>query len=224
SCFGNIFHTGYKYQVMSYLHEGMQNGFYGITYPKMYVLGQIFFGLYRGLFILSPFLLLAVPGLFFQLHQRIFRKEGLLALLIISFYVFFNSSFYFWWGGASMGPRHLMPALPFMVYPICFVRKIFYKSLIFFCAVSVFINFMGTSVRPEAPQLINNPLFHYWLPGFFSQKLSISRASYDGYETTEKIAFNLGELSGLRGFASLLPLIIIWALFFWAITKNKDRP
>jgi hypothetical protein len=37
---------------------------------------------------------------------------------MIAYFFLLNSSYYLWWGGASAGPRHVLPMLPFLCLPL----------------------------------------------------------------------------------------------------------
>jgi hypothetical protein len=44
--------------------------------------------------------------------------ELVLCLAVIGYYFLLNASYFYWDGGSSTGPRHVTPALPFMVLPL----------------------------------------------------------------------------------------------------------
>lgn len=97
---------------------GQAQGFMGITWPHPEALWQTTVGPYRGLLRLSPLLALAVPGFWLLLQRREWRREALLWLAIVGAYFGFVLSYFEWDGGYSLGPRHFLPAVPFLVLPI----------------------------------------------------------------------------------------------------------
>src|SRR5690606_19355673 len=116
--FGGPLQTGYDFVYLDEFAEGMAVN-YGIGAPKLEVLAQLLFGSYRGLFYLSPVLLLAAWGLGVRLvesspasdHQQppLRRADLLVAVAIVGYYLLLNSGYYMWDGGASLGPRHAVP-------------------------------------------------------------------------------------------------------------------
>jgi hypothetical protein len=91
---------------------------------------------------------------------------------------------------------------------------------------------MITAVNIQTPQLeMTNPLFQYIIPMFRSGVLSTNNNTVlnKGMENVlslnsfEKVwaSYNLGELIGLKGYWSLLPLALLWigaALLFYHIS------
>jgi hypothetical protein len=73
-------------------------------------------------------------------------------------------------------------------------------------------------------------VFQFFLPSYWSGKLSLNA---DTMLTNEEAgashighAFNLGELAGLHGLASLLPLLGLWliAAFLWLRVNRANQP
>ena len=60
-----------------------------------------------------------VSSLMWKQHKD---KRGAIAAigLFVAYFFFYNSSSIMWWGGFTIGPRYLIPMLPFMVLPIIF--------------------------------------------------------------------------------------------------------
>jgi len=93
--------------------------------PSPEVMLQLSFGLYKGLFLYSPVLLLGLLGHFRALGEASrSRAPHLLSLAVFFAYLVFNSTLgthvprygHHFWGGLSMlwGPRHLVAVLPFL--------------------------------------------------------------------------------------------------------------
>lgn len=196
----SIFHTplpvGYLYSPLySDLHH---IGFISLTYPKLDALAELMFGVHRGLFLISPFLLLCLPGFFFFARAVKWRAEFFVCLWSVASFWMFNSSSAMWQGGFAVGPRYLLPMLPFMVMPIPFVlervravwARVGIGLLFFFSLLGVWILTLGGQ---EFPQYQTNPWFEYSLPHLW----------------IGDVARNLGMLFNLRGVASLLPLILV---------------
>ncbi len=82
--------------------------------PNPYVGALISVSPYRGIFWLSPILILGLVGLVVWLCERTWVPEARLALAIFGFFFFVNMAFNGYHGGFSAGPRYLVPGLPFL--------------------------------------------------------------------------------------------------------------
>lgn len=115
ACFGHPLTSGYKYLNDPGYQGWHVGGFLGIKLPdpKAFVLS--FFSPLRGLFMLSPFLLLGVVGL-----KDLWAKDRALfwfgvTLLLANAY--FTSSFAYESWGWTTGPRHMTPLVPHLLLP-----------------------------------------------------------------------------------------------------------
>ena len=110
----------------------------------------------RGLFVYSPVLILALPGLLQLWKYRSGRFEKLfIHLAIAAFGIFSSFCFYrIWWGGYSFGPRLLIDLLPVLCVLVCYSlesflatsasSKIFYNCLLLgLFSSSIFVQFVG---------------------------------------------------------------------------------
>ena len=109
--FGTPLMTGYQ-GVVGF--GGMHEGLFGLTYPKPHALFEILFGTRRGLVWVAPVLLLGVVGLAWTIRERATRDIGWLAVAVVCIVLAVNASYAYWDGGASVGPRHSVPAIPFL--------------------------------------------------------------------------------------------------------------
>ncbi|WP_374294740.1 hypothetical protein [Sphingomonas sp.] len=104
--FGTVFRVGYS-GVVGF--EGMQQGLFGLTVPRMDVLKAILFSVRRGLIWVAPVLALAVPGLCLLVEDRRTRDVGIMAVGVVVIALLVNAAYVYWDGGNSTGPRHAMP-------------------------------------------------------------------------------------------------------------------
>ncbi|MGY2734578.1 hypothetical protein [Sphingomonas sp. UYP23] len=109
--FGTPFMTGYT-GVVGF--SGMNQGLFGLTYPKASALYGITLGTRRGLLWVAPVLLLGLVGLIQLVRDRRTRDLGVVALVVVAIVLSINASYAYWDGGASTGPRHSVPAIPFL--------------------------------------------------------------------------------------------------------------
>lgn len=114
--FGTVFRVGYG-GVQGF--EGMEQGLFGLTYPKTMVLWELLVGRFRGLFWVAPVLVLAPIGFWAALKAQARREQGgrdlwwaALAAGVVP--VLVNAAYVYWDGGNATGPRHAVPALPFL--------------------------------------------------------------------------------------------------------------
>ena len=118
--FGHPLHSGYKYLNDAAYQGWHVGGFLGIRYPDPRAFALSFFSPLRGLFALSPVLLLAIPGV---LSLRRLREGGDRALfpstvVLLLAYAYFTSSFSYESWGWTTGPRHLTALVPFLLLPL----------------------------------------------------------------------------------------------------------
>jgi hypothetical protein len=109
--FGTPFKLGYE-GVVGF--NGMQQGLFGLTYPKADVLFKIIFAPRRGLLWVAPVLSLGAIGLDRMIRNRETRDLGILAAGVATIVLLVNASYVYWDGGASTGPRHSVVAIPFL--------------------------------------------------------------------------------------------------------------
>ncbi len=197
-------------------------GFMGLGRPAPDVLQAILASEYRGLFYSAPWLLLAIPGAIALLGRRGWRAEALVCVVIATLFVWLNSSLFDWQGGWAMGPRYLIPGIPFLAVLVVGllprspprgsasrVTAVVGGALALALLVaSAMVMLAGTAVGPEVPMDIQRPFSDYLLPALYRGKLSISTQSIDSKWPAggERQAWNVGQLAGLDGLISLAPL------------------
>jgi hypothetical protein len=210
--FGTPLPAGYSYTV-NYADVHAQ-GFLGLTLPSLHALYGITFSPYRGLFFLSPFLLLALPGLLLMWRSGE-RSLGLLVSANSATLILYNASYVVWWGGASIGPRHLVPMLPFLCIPVAWslqyaasvsAVKIAAAVLIGTSVAMVWAQSLGGWLFPLSS--IERPLTQYSLPALLEGELSP----------------NLGMALGLDGHASLVPFALMVCLLALMMRWVFERP
>jgi hypothetical protein len=172
--FGGPLRVGYQ-TVYKEGFTGMQQGFLGITYPRVGVVLQLLFSPYRGLFFFSP-VLLASPFAIYQMGRLPqYRRMAYVIFLVASYYLLMNGAYYYWDGGWSTGPRHLVPMLPFLCFPLAIAWEhgspLTRKVNLALLAVSAAISFICVSVDMFSPYRYTKPLAQYLLPNFLAGNL-----------------------------------------------------
>ncbi len=170
-----------------------------------------------------PGLLLAAPGVGLLVRNRVFRAEGAVCGALAISYVWLNAALTDWHGGAGLGPRHLVAILPFLALCVGgffaaalprWLRVLATVAAALGISFSMVLMFVGTAVKPEVPRAVERPFHDFLFPAFFRDEIAINTQSIDmstGRGRVVRQAWNLGELAGLGGRASLLPLAA-WVL------------
>ncbi|MFO0634199.1 MAG: hypothetical protein U0168_15235 [Nannocystaceae bacterium] len=207
--FGHPLSTGYDWVWLPEFAAGMQVR-YGIAAPQPAVLLAITFGSYRGLFYLSPVLLLAVWGLLLREGPRArLGGDAVAAAVACALYMLLlNAGYYMWDGGAAIGPRHVVPMLGLLALGLVPARERLPTAFAVLAIVSVAQMLLATAAMPEAPQF-GNPLWEFALGRV------LGRAA-----ATDALASNLGLVLGLPGAWSLLPLLGLW-LWAWPLVRPR---
>jgi len=117
AAFGHPLHSGYKYLNDAAYQGWHVGGFLGIGLPDPRAFVLSFFSPLRGLFALSPFLLLALPGFARRFWTGKTKPELALGLATLALYTYFTSSFSYDSWGWTTGPRHLTALVPFLLLP-----------------------------------------------------------------------------------------------------------
>ena len=121
--FGNIFEFGYGSEVNNFYLSGIRRNAVRLLY-----------WLDKGVFVYNPLFILGILGYYKLL--KLFRKEAVFFISIITLNFILTCMWYGWFGGWSWGPRYLVPTAPLWLIP-CFV--FFGKKLPVKAALTAFI-------------------------------------------------------------------------------------
>jgi hypothetical protein len=212
--FGNPLDTGYSHDFC--WSASQASGFQGFTYPHLGPLFDLTVGPYRGLFFSSPFLLLAIPGIY-VLARKGWRAESLTCAVAGVVFILALSAFWGWNGGRVDGPRYLVPVIPFLAFPASASLPWLWSFLagrvvaVLAGAWSLFATwalFLGGLTFPMS--FARDPLFDYSLPAL----------------AANQITPNAGLFFGLAGWASLVPLaaglLVVGAWCAFAESRSRD--
>lgn len=218
ACFGSPFHIAYSSEEG---FEGMRQGFFGLSLPRMIRLRRILFSDFRGLLPLAPILALAPIGIVAIARRA--RGAALVSALLALYFVLLNASYTYWEGGWSFGPRHLAPGIPFACLWLAAIwtnapklaRSVLVATWIWGAALSL----VAVSTMAQPPAAIRRPVAELLWPAFRDGDLALSTQTFahGGTDigswrthTEPKAAWNLGMKIGLSGHASLAPLAVAW--------------
>jgi hypothetical protein len=167
--FGSPLQLGYQ-SVVGF--PGMQQGLFGISIPRLSVGFELLLGQHRGIFWVSPVLLVTPIALAAWLRSGEFRRCLLPLIGVIGAYLAINAGYHYWDGGMSTGPRHLVPVLPFVSLPLAFLwvrsSRRWKYPLAALALLSILISLVCVSVDVTAPEYERSPLFDYLLPSFMN--------------------------------------------------------
>lgn len=209
--FGGPFSVGYS-SVVGF--TGMQQGFLGITLPDPVVLLKIIFGFKRGLLWLSPVLVLVPIGFWLALRHRKWIPELVLSFAVILYYFLLNASYHYWDGGASTGPRHVTPSLPFMVLPLLWLwseaKFRLRQALIGLSALSILFSIACASTQMDVIGSYRFPLKDPILEKYFTE----INTFYRMWEVGVPPIYILPAWIGVLG-------VIVWALWKAVSTRRN---
>jgi hypothetical protein len=218
SAFGSPFHVGYKSEEDSSL---LQNGFFGLTYPKLNIVRELLWGSFRGLLPHAPALALAPIGWILAARRPVERRVVLIAGVVFLAGLAWNAAYEHWEGGWSFGPRHLGPVLGFLALGLVPVwthgGRVLRGLVLALLVCGAAVNLVGVATDAQPPNDYTRPMAEYLWPSFKDGYVSLNRQSYFDKRPPERTEeprnirvvlaqWNLGEQMGLVGLWSLLPL------------------
>lgn len=178
-CYGSPFTTAYAHQSPLFREGGALLGVLG--WPRLDRLVGVLVSPYRGLFASSPVLVIGAIGLVWMWRDPGQRRHAVLFLAVFGSLLLFNVCFNGWHGGWGVGPRYLIPALPFVALPLTQGFRRWPRSTAALALLSGAIMTLFTAVdaqppvgaspiaeRPGRPLLLRDPLGEYALPIFLT--------------------------------------------------------
>jgi hypothetical protein len=231
-CFGSFFVLATDFMNPKFVDRDKIAGvFGGFSLSRT---GQMLFSTYRGIFLFMPVLLLSTVGVIYAVKKR--KRDPMVWVNMgsVVLYLLIVSGFSFWDAGRSLGPRYLIPLLPFLVLVLKDVpkRKVLRTLLLVLLGFSVFNMLVISSVSPLCHHDVGNPLYGFAYGMFFSGKFSPYGFLYPRllrWQLKERALFlpaawNAGNLMGLDGLYSLLPLLLFSsAAGILLYTKTRKR-
>ena len=181
ACFGNPFSSSYAHLAIpsSYAHleieqfrKGATHGILGVGLPHIRAMFGLMFSPSRGVFFIMPVLLLSLWGIAHMIGRKQHLREAVLIVAVATGYFFFIAGFSSWHGGLTFGPRYLVPMLPFLAFPIAFLRWRPYLFWLLFIPSCAQVGFSVIGV-PHVREFIANPIVEFIVPcisyGYTSQ-------------------------------------------------------
>jgi len=143
--FGSIFALSSGNERNAQFRAMAREGIFGIGLPQPATFLRLLFDPSRGLFIFAPILLIALAAL--PRARRALSREAFLGLVLVPIaLIVFYAGYPNWHGGWSVGPRYLVPAIPFLLFPLVFAAS----SIIEWIAI-------GASIAAVVPLTLTFP-------------------------------------------------------------------
>lgn len=231
SAFGHPLALPYDFVLQEHRRMGW---FMGIGAPDPSIVRELLVGEFRGLFFSAPWLAAAIPGLvLLARHGR--RAEAAACGAMFAAHLLMNAGLVDWHGGWTMGPRYLIPAIPFLAAGVLGVMQVWPRRWVVAAGtpavvLSILLMLVGTAVRPEVPLTEPRPFRGYLFPLLQRGRVARSNHAIDSAGSTGgREAWNLGHRLGLQGLATLVPLGLwiaasgIWLSYAAAGTKGAGR-
>src|SRR5205823_8269752 len=165
-----------------------------------------------------PIFVLPILSLGFSRRGLPPMRRWLLPAVVIASFVLFIRCDAAWTGGYGVGPRFLIPALPFLFIFAAPAQRRWPRIATVLIAVSVAMMFAVTAVRTQyptntfGPPIPDDPVAE-----------SIKRLTMRQIARTPD-SFNLGLLMGMKGLWSLIPpALVIAGTFAWAAALRQNR-
>ena len=213
------------------LFPAHQQGFMGVSWPRLEVLKEITYRPQRGLFHANPWLAAALLSPCLGRRVRTLRLELALCAAIVGAFLLFNSGFgdsIIYWGGAfSFGPRHVLIALPFLslLAAVPMRWRLMTPVIGVLIVITILLMLPAAAIDPRLPYEPREPFREFYLPlymrGLFS---NYPWATFeDSTLFGSSGAFNLGRALSLPRTLEVFPLALLWAAAPFFLFKVSSR-
>jgi hypothetical protein len=216
------------------------------SWPDPTILWSLLIGAHRGLLVSSPVLAMAGAGLFWAWRAGR-RAEVALAAAVFTALWLLNAGFGLgqaqWQAGWSIGPRYLIPAIPFLALGLAPAFARLPRLTTSLALVSALILLLATAVDVQPPRRARRPLTDYVWPLWRGKVVYLYDAElrgpvsvnpvgvYEGeyfklFPATSRVprwnSYNLGEFVWPASQMSVLPLGL-WLVGGVGLTLSRSR-
>jgi hypothetical protein len=227
--FGGPFQTAYTH-MQDFKNEGLLLGM--LHWPDLRRLYWLSIHPFRGLLYCCPVFLLAALAAAKPFQTRTVCLDSVFAVAVFGYFLLFNLCFNGWTGGWGVGPRLLIPGLPFLYifvrpgwarFPAFSGLVASLSSTIMLATATAILILPGPNFGPppddDPVRVVIGEVMH--------GRVSQSRQSILEFSPTRRPteddfwdSYNLGEVAGLRGLASLVPLLAVLGLVAIAVWRR----
>ena len=232
---GGVFSTSYSAQNPYFRNDGLFLGVF--DWPDLRRVYWLTLHPFRGLLFCCPALIPGFLGVIRLATKReLFVGHNLTAIGVMVYFLVFNLCFNGWTGGWGIGPRYLLPAVPFIFVMVTHVWRSLRLASLILMPISVVYMFAVTAVQVMIPSpnrgvaIAVNPVFESIIL-LVRGKVSISTQHMLDYCPTPGApeswnhwdSYNLGEVLGLGGIYSLIPLVTVLVLCIYIQARSHSN-
>lgn len=150
--FGNVFTLSSAHEVDANIRDLAQHGLFGISMPSPEYLLRLLLDPSKGLFVLSPVLLIAFAG--FGAARRAMPRSAFVALIAAPLSILLTFAGYpNWFGGWTAGARYLVAAAPFLALLVALAAATSVEALLLGASVAVIsiVTLVFPFIAPDYP-------------------------------------------------------------------------
>lgn len=136
AAFGSYLLPSYQFEKVPAYRAVLRQGLFGIDLPRPSIVIAILIGPSRGLLLFSPILIAAIAA-FPAARRRLSTRAFVTLIAAPVALIMINAGFPGWHGGWNFGPRFLVPAIPFLLFPLAFVRVRWWHAVLFGASAGV---------------------------------------------------------------------------------------
>ncbi|HBU48693.1 MAG TPA: hypothetical protein DEB46_10315 [Myxococcales bacterium] len=160
--FGRFWRTGYSFlenQSYKTLHS---EGFFGLSLPQPGRLANALFSADIGLFFFSPVLLLGLIAWIRSWRHR--HPEAVWVVMLFTLEFLFITAHAGWRGGWSVGPRYILPTVPFLGLGLALINPSRRWLLAGLLGLGLFSAGIPSALYPHLSDVFTNPWNSFLLP------------------------------------------------------------
>jgi hypothetical protein len=129
AAFGSALRNPYSYSKLRAYRELIGSGLFGLHAPSPLTAVKILFDPTYGLFVFAPVLVLGIVALAAARKTLAARSFWTLVAVPATLFIVY-AGYPYWYGGWNVGPRFLVPAIPFLALPLLFRRGDWLEALL----------------------------------------------------------------------------------------------
>ncbi|HEY3055265.1 MAG TPA: hypothetical protein VGK31_04960 [Thermoanaerobaculia bacterium] len=127
--FGSPFAVAYLYDRDAHIRTTFRTGAFGLGVPSMAYFLDMLLDSSKGLLVLSPVVIIAIAGI--MRARRALSRPAFVALLVAPLLLIVAIAGYpYWFGGRSIGPRFIVPVLPFIALLTAFAEQTLVEAVL----------------------------------------------------------------------------------------------
>lgn len=216
AAFGGPFAFPYSFKANAAFARVHETGLFGFTLPTAERTWDVLVGARRGLLYGAPFLALWPLGVLRMFDAPSWRQARWAVLWVGVAHTLLILGYLYWTGGDSVGPRFLVPALPFLVLPLAALwrptsprfevalRAVRGGVLPGLVAVGALHQVLPHATFPYFPEALPHPIFDLSVP----------------MVVTGCAAPNLFGLTGRWAFLAFLAVFALAAAWLWGASRG----